>query len=74
MLKNLNKRLELAERAAAEPNASEDCICFPAKEPPVFDSDEDQDAAYVLKCRIHGDRFQQLFHLYRHLGRRNAKR
>ena len=38
MLKKLARRIELAEQAAvAQSNLSEGCICFPAKEPAVFD-------------------------------------
>ena len=66
MLKKLARRIELAEQAAAaQSNLSEGCICFPAKEPAVFDSDEQQEAAYAIKCPLHGDRFQKLFYLFR---------
>jgi hypothetical protein len=65
-LKNLARRIELAERAAvAQSQLSENCICFPAKEPAIFDSDEQQEAAYRIKCPLHGDRSQKLSYLFR---------
>jgi hypothetical protein len=65
MIKSLARRIELAERVVAErAKFSEDCICFPGPEPPSFTSDEEQEAAHRVKCRLHGDRFQNHFHLY----------
>jgi len=66
MLKTLAKRIALAERATASRSKySEECICFPAKELPYFPSDEEQEAAHLVKCPIHRDRFQKLYYLYR---------
>ena|SRR5436190_1421453 len=66
MLKTLIKRIEIAERAAVgRLKFAEDCICFLAKEPPVFFSDEQQEAAYQVKCPLHGDRFQKYYPLFR---------
>jgi hypothetical protein len=65
MIKTLARRIELAERAAAGRSMfSEDCICFPGPEPPYFFSDEEQEAAHSIKCRLHGDRFKKHFHLF----------
>ncbi len=66
MLKTLVRRIEVAESAAVgRLKFSEDCICFPAKEPAVFFSDEEQETAYRVKCPLHGDRFQKHYHLFR---------
>jgi hypothetical protein len=66
MLKTLVRRLELAERTVVGQRIfSEDCICFPAKEPAVFFSDEEQETAFRVKCPLHGDRFQKHYHLFR---------
>src|SRR6266704_34126 len=47
MLKTLVRRIEVAESAAVgRLRFSEDCICFPANEPAVFFSDEEQETAY----------------------------
>ena len=65
MIKSLDRRLVLAERAVIlHEKSSEHCICFPAKELPFFNSIEDQEMAYCVKCPLHGDRFRKLFHLY----------
>jgi hypothetical protein len=66
MLKTLLKRIEVAVRAAVgRLKFAEDCICFSAKEPPVFFSDEEQETAYQVKCPLHGDRFQKHYYLFR---------
>ena len=66
MLKTLVRRIEVAEHAAVgRLKFSEDCICFPGREPAVFFSDEDQETAYQVKCPMHGDRFQKQYHLFR---------
>ncbi len=66
MLKTLVRRIEVAESAAVgRLKFSEDCICFPANEPAVFFSDEEQETAYRVKCPLHGDRFQKHYHLFR---------
>jgi chorismate mutase len=65
MIRTLARRIELAERvAAARSKSTENCICFPGPEPPSFTSDEQQEAAHRVKCRLHGDRFPKAFHLY----------
>ena len=65
MIRTLARRIELAERVVAErAKFSEDCICFPGPEPPSFASNEEQEAAHSLKCRLHGDRFPKHLHLY----------
>jgi hypothetical protein len=64
MIKSLDRRLVLAERAVVQQKSSEHCICFPAKELPFFNSVEDQEMAHRVKCPLHGDRFRKLFHLY----------
>jgi hypothetical protein len=66
MIKTLVRRLDIVEGAVVgQRKFSEDCTCFPAKEPPGFTSDEEQETAYQVKCPLHGDRFQKLFHLFR---------
>jgi hypothetical protein len=35
-----------------------DCICFPTGLP-MFDDDAEADAAFTVKCPLHGDRFQR---------------
>jgi hypothetical protein len=40
----------------------QNCICFPADEPPdfqVFDTDEERRAAMALLCPLHGKRFTE---------------
>jgi hypothetical protein len=65
MSKTLARRIALAERAVVvHEKCFEDCICFPAKEPPFFSSAADQELADSVKCRWHGDRFRKLSHLY----------
>jgi hypothetical protein len=41
-----------------------DCICFPENEPPFFGFPIEQEIASEVKCPLHGDRFQPMFHLY----------
>jgi len=66
MLKTLIRRIEVAERAAVgRLKFAEDCICFSAKESPIFLSDEQQETAFRVKCPLHGDRFQKHYYLFR---------
>jgi hypothetical protein len=77
MTKTLARRIEVAERVAAgRTKFSGDCICFPGPEPPYFFSNEEQDAAHLVKCRLHGDRFEKHYHFYQASWRkeREAKR
>jgi hypothetical protein len=40
------------------------CICFPADEQPFFGFPIEREIAAKVKCALHGDRFQPMFHLY----------
>src|SRR5947207_8665429 len=62
MLKTLVRRIEVAERAAVgRLKFAEDCICFLAKEPPVFFSDEQQEAAYKVYMATASKKSHPLF-------------
>jgi hypothetical protein len=36
----------------------DECLCFPAKEPPVFDCEAEVETAAAVKCPLHGKRFE----------------
>jgi hypothetical protein len=77
MTKTLARRIAVAERVAAgRTKFSADCICFPGAGPPYFFSNEEQDAAHLVKCPLHGDRFEKHYYLYQASWRkeREAKR
>jgi len=65
-MRSVLKRIERAEAAlGAQSVFSQDCICFPEKEQPVFCSAYEEPVAAQVKCPLHGDRFrQQIFHIY----------
>jgi hypothetical protein len=63
--RNVIQRIERAEEALKEKSLfSSDCICFPEKERPSFGFPIEMEIAGRVKCRLHGERFAQLFHLY----------
>jgi len=62
-IREWSRRIEKLERKAAElassfSRSSEECICFPEKEEPSFGFLIEGDIAFLVKCPLHGDRFQ----------------
>ena len=56
------RRLENLERGLTEiaeilSRSSVACICFPVKEQPIFNFPIEGDKAFLVKCKLHGDRF-----------------
>ncbi len=64
--RTLLKRIERAEEALKTRSIfSPDCICFPESEQPFFCSLSEEPIAAMVKCPLHGNRFQQpIFHVY----------
>jgi hypothetical protein len=61
----LRRRIERVEQfVRAQDKILCGCICFPEKEPPFFGFDYERELAFRVKCPLHGDRFQVLFHLF----------
>jgi hypothetical protein len=59
------QRIERAEQAAkAQSKSSDECICFPPKEPPFVGFPIEEEIAAKVKCPLHGERFKPLFHVY----------
>jgi hypothetical protein len=38
---------------------AQDCICFPADEPPMLELKAEIEAAKAVRCPIHGERFSE---------------
>jgi hypothetical protein len=63
--RNVMQRIERAEEALKEKSLfSSYCICFPEKERPSFGFPIEMEIAGRVKCRLHGQRFTPIFHIY----------
>jgi hypothetical protein len=63
--RTLKNRIERAEQTAkAQSKFSPECTCFPVNEQPFFGFPIEQEIAAEVKCPLHGDRFQPMFHVY----------
>src|SRR6266436_1528334 len=57
--RTLLKRVEILEQAAKEACPfSAECICFPEKESPSFNTWIEEDFAFEVKCPLHSNRFE----------------
>ncbi len=56
---NLKNRLDKLEQTKRKIVIEEECICFPADEPPHVELGIEEEAAAAVTCRLHGTRFKK---------------
>lgn len=75
-MSSLKTRVARLEQSAVQhQELPSDCICFPAREPVTFGSQEELDMAAAVRCPIHGERFDagSAFVVYKSAWRRERE-